>query len=122
MIGLRSNENARYSVKKRKGKDALGWMAGGGSVLICQAICQAHSPGAIARNTSVCLIYKYKYQEIQILLPASFTNTNINNQQLNLALGLNFYGNFDFQLRISLPFLLILVRSGHTMVFLVSSV
>ena len=46
--------------------------------MICQAICQAHSPGAIARNTSVCLIYKYKYQEIQILLPASFINTNIN--------------------------------------------
>ena len=41
--------------KKRGKKEEVCW----GSVLICRPICQSHSPGAIARNTSA-------HQRIQI--------------------------------------------------------
>ena len=43
-------------VRKKRGKiEEVCW----GSVLICRPICQSHSPGAIARNTSA-------HQRIQI--------------------------------------------------------
>ena len=50
--------------------------------MICRPICQTHSPGAIARNTSASQIYKrklkYKYIYIQNSNTNTYTNTNAN--------------------------------------------